>query len=170
MNTCHLTFLTSGKNFSKDLEFIRSVSGKIDKKLSQSKTSFDSKIDKLSVEELQDLSKIVGLADFMLCKYEDKKETKEILEHFVSIIRDSSESIEEIDDEVSELIISSEDSINKIKEIHTNVSEKYDFEKSNIETPDDDWENSSNNLTKIAIEINSHEYQRNSKDDDRQVI
>jgi hypothetical protein len=154
-----LTFLKSGRNLSKDLAFIRNISGKIDKKLSQSTMSIDSKIDKLSVEELQDLSKIVGLADFMICKYEDKKETKEILEHFVSIIRDSAESIEEIDD-----------SINKIKEIHTNVSEKYDFEKSDIETPEDDWENSSNNLTKIAIEINSHEYQQNSKDEDRQVI
>ena len=45
-----------------------------------------------------------------------------------------------------------------------------DFEKSDINTPEDDWENSSNNLTKIAIEINSHEYQQNSKDEDRQVI
>ena len=83
--------------------------------MAQSGTPFDSKIDKLSMEELQDLGKIVGLADFMMCKYEDKKETKEILGHFVSIIRDSAESIGEIDDEVSELIISSEDSINKNK-------------------------------------------------------
>ncbi len=170
MNPKHLTFLKSGRNLSKDLTFIKNVSGKIDKKLSQSPTSVDSKIDKLSVEELQDLSKIVGLADFMICKYEDKKEAKEILENFVSIIRDSAESIEEIDDEVSELIISSEDSINKIKEIHANVSEKYDFKKSDADIPEDDWENSSNNLTKIAIEINSHEYQQNSKDEDRQVI
>jgi hypothetical protein len=156
-----LTFLKSGRKFSKDLEFIRNVSGKIDKKLSQSNTSIDSKIDKLSVEELQDLNKIVGLADFMLYKYEDKKETKTILEHFVSIIRESAESIEEVDDEVSELIISSEDSINKIKEIHTHVSDKFDFEKSENKTPDDS-EESSNNLTKIAIEINSHEYQQNT--------
>ena len=159
-----MTFLKSGRSFSKDLEFIRNISEKIDKKLSQSDSSTDSKIDKLSIEELQDLSKIVGLADFMLYKYEDKKETKAILEHFVSIIRESAESIEEVDDEVSELIISSEDSINKIKEIHTNISKKYDFEKSDIKTLDDDLETSSNNLTKIAIEINSQEYQQNTKD------
>lgn len=156
-----MTFLKSGRNFSKDLEFIRNVSEKIDKKLLQSSKSIDSKIDKLSIEELQDLSKIVGLADFMLYKYEDKKETKTILEHFVSIIRESAESIEEVDDEVSELIISSEDSINKIKEIHTHVSDKFDFEKSENKTPDDS-KDSSNNLTKIAIEINSQEYQQNT--------
>ena len=162
-----MTLIKSRRNFSKELEYILNISEKIDKKLSQSNTSIDSKIDKLSIEELQDLSKIVGLADFMLYKYEDKKETKAILEHFVSIIRESAESIEEVDDEVSELIISSEDSINKIKEIHTHVSEKYDFEKSEADIPEDDWENSSNNLTKIAIEINSLEYQQNSKDEDR---
>ena len=165
-----MTFLNSGRNFSKDLEFIRNVSGKIDKKLAQSNNSINSKIDGLSVEELQDLGKIVGLADFMLCKYHDKKDTKAILEHFVSIIRESAESIEEVDDEVSELIISSEDSINKIKEIHATISEKYDLEKSGIKTPGENLENSSNNLTKIAIEINSHEYQQNSKDKYRQVI
>jgi hypothetical protein len=165
-----LTFLKSNRIFSKDLEFVRNVSEKIDKKLAQSNTSIDSKIEKMTVEELQDLSKIVGLADFMLCKYEDKKETKAILEHFVSIIRESAESIDEIDDEVSELIISSEDSINKIKEIHTNISEKYDLEKSDIKENELVSENSSNNLTKFAIEINSHEYQEKSTGKDAQVI
>ena len=165
-----MTFLKSGHIFSKDLEFVRSISEKIDRKLSQSKNSINPKIDKLSLEELQDLSKIVHLADFMLFKYEDKKETRSLLKHFVSIIRDSAESIEEIDDEVSELIISAEDSINKIKEIHTNVSEKYDLEKSGINTIEDGSENSSNNLTKSTIEINSQEYPQNSTDKNAQVI
>ena len=165
-----MTFIKSGRNFSKDIEFVRKVSDKIDKKLSDSDKSINPKIDKMSVEELQDLNKIVSLADFMLCKYEDKKETRSILEHFVSIIRESAESIDEVDDEVSELIISAEDSINKVKEIHTNISDKYDFEKSDIKTPEDDSENSSNNLTNFAIEINSHGYQHNSKDKDTQVI
>ncbi len=148
---------------------MRSISYKIDKKLSNS-DSKNTKIDKLSIEELQDLNKIVSLADFLLCKYEDKKETRSILEHFVSIIRESAESIEEIDDEVSELIISAEESINKVKEVHTNISEKFDFKKSDIKTPEDDSENSSNNLTNFAIEINSQGYQHNSKDKNTQVI
>ncbi len=165
-----MTFIKSGITFSKDLEFIRNISNKIEKKLSNSDSSTNKKIDKLSVEELQDLNKIVSLADFMLCKYQDKKETQSILEHFVSIIRESAESIEEIDDEVSELIISAEDSINKVKEIHTNISEKFDFKKSDIKTQDEETENSSNNLTNLAIEINSQGYQHNSKDKNMQVI
>ena len=164
-----MTFIKSRGGFSKDLDFVRNISEKIDRKLSKSNISNTSKIDKLSLEELQDISKIANIADFMLCKYADKKETRSILENFVSIIRESTESIEEIDDEVSELIISAEDSINKVKEIHTNISEKYDFEKPQIKTTDT-LENSSNYLTKSLIEINSLEYQQNSKEKDAQVI
>ena len=75
-----MNFKKSG-NVSNDLEFIRNISRKIDRKISQTPKSIDSKIDKLTLEELQDLSKITGLADFMLTKYEDKKETKSILEY-----------------------------------------------------------------------------------------
>ncbi len=165
-----MTFLKSGRLFSNDLEFVRNISEKIDRKLSQSKNSLNPNIDKLSLEELQDLSKIVRLADFMLFKYEDKKETRSLLKHFVSIIRDSAESIEEIDDEVSELIISAEDSINKIKEIHTKVSENYDLEKSGFKTIEDEPENSSNYLTKFTTEINSQEYPQNSPEKKVRVI
>ena len=165
-----MTFLKSRRSFSKDLEFVRNISEKIDRKLSQSNNSINPKIDKLSLEELQDLDKIVRIADFILFKYDDKKETSSLLKHFVSIIHDSAESIEEIDDEVSELIISAEDSINKLKEIHTNVSEKYDIEKSGIKTIEDGPENSSNNLTKVTIEINSQDYPQNSTEKNAQVI
>jgi len=165
-----LTFLKSGRSFSKDLEFVRNISEKIDRKLSQSNNSINPKIDKLSLEELQDLDKIVRIADFMLFKYEDKKETSSLLKNFVSIIRDSAESIEEIDDEVSELIISAEDSINKLKEIHTDVSEKYDLKNSGIKTIEEGSKNSSNNLTKATIEINSQEYPQNFTEKNIQVI
>ena len=165
-----MDFIKSGRGFSKDIDFVRNISKKIDKKLSQSDSSIDSKIDKLTVEELQDLRKIVNIADFMLYKYEDKKETRAILEDFVSIIRGSADSIDAIDDEVSELIISAKDSIGKVKVIHSNISEKYDFEKSDIEEIEDESENSSKNLTNFAIEVNSQEYQQNSKDKDAQVI
>ncbi|MGD8708300.1 MAG: hypothetical protein PVI88_06415 [Nitrosopumilaceae archaeon] len=162
-----MTFLKT--KISKDLDFIKNISGKIDKKISQSNPK-NLKIENLTLEELQDLRKIVGLADFMLHKYEDKKDTKSILEYFVSIIRDSAESIESIDDEVSELIISAEDSIGKIKELHTNISEKYDLEKSGQNIEEDESGNSANNFTKIAIEINSQEYLENSTEKKGQVI
>ena len=128
--------LNSKRNFSKDIDRIRAISSKIDKKLSEVKPSDADKIDKLTLEELQDLNKIVGIADFMLQKYSDKKEFSSILKHFTSIISDTAGSLGDLDDEVSELIISAEDSINKVKDMHTHISEKSDFKNNYHDGPD----------------------------------
>ncbi len=66
------------------------------------------------------------MANFILLKYEDKKETHSILQQFVSIITESVQSMECIDDDISELILSAEDSINKVKNIHSKISENSD--------------------------------------------
>ena len=156
--------LNSKRNFSKDIERIRALSSKIDKKISDARPSDDDKIDKLSLEELQDLNKIVGIADFMLCKYDDKKEMRSILKHFVSIISDTASSLDSLDDEISELIISAEDSINKVKEMQSHISEKSDFKKRYHDGPDyNEAETSGINLTTIGTEINPIEYQQNPK-------
>ena len=145
---------------------IRAISSKIDKKLSEIKSSDDSKIDKLTLEELQDLDKIVGIADFMMCKYADKKEMRSILQDFTSIISETANSLGDLDDEVSLLIVSAEDSINKVKEMHTNISEKSDFKKRYHDGPDfDEQETSAINLTNFATEIHTVEYQQNSQRD-----
>ena len=160
----YLTILNSKRNFSKDIERIRTLSSKIDKKLSETKSS-DDKIDKLTLEELQDLNKIVGIADFMLCKYDDKKEMRSILKHFVLIISDTANSLENLDDEISELIISAEDSINKVKDMHVHISEKSDFKKRYHDGPDyNEHETSAINLTHFATEVNTAEYQQNSQE------
>ncbi|MEK0321989.1 MAG: hypothetical protein QQN64_04500 [Nitrosopumilus sp.] len=163
-----MTILNSKRNFSKDIEWIRTLSSKLDKKLSEVKPSDDDKINKLTLEELQDLNKIVGIADFMLCKYADKKEIHSILKHFVSIISDTANSLENLDDEISELIISAEDSINKVKEMHVHISEKSDFKKRYHDGPDyNEHETSAINLTNFGTEVNTAEYQQNSQGDMR---
>jgi len=160
----YLTLLNSNRIFSKDVERIRSISSKIDKKLSAFKLTDEDKIDKLSLEELQDLDKIVGIADFMLCKYADKKDMGSILKHFTSIISDTANSISSLDDEISELIILAEDSINKVKDMHTHISEKSDFKERYRDGPDyTKHETSAINLTNFTIEINTLEYQQNPK-------
>ena len=85
----YLTLLNSKRDFTKDIDRIKTLSSKIDKKLSELKPSDEDKLDKLTLEELQDLNKIVGIADFMLCKYADKKEMRSILQNFVSIISET---------------------------------------------------------------------------------
>ena len=57
---------------------------------------------------------------------------RSILKHFTSIIGETASSLEDLDDEVSELIISAEDSINKVKDMHTHISEKSDFKKNTL--------------------------------------
>lgn len=158
--------LNQKRDFLKDMDIIRSISLKIDKKISEIRSSDDSKIDKLSLEELQDLDKIVGIADFMMCKYADKKEMHSILKHFTSIITETAESLEYLDDDVSVLILSAEDSINKVKEMHTTISEKSDFKKKYHDGPDyNESETSSINLTNFVTEINTIEYQQNSREE-----
>ena len=158
--------LNQKRNFSKDIDRIRSISSKIDKKLFEIKSPNDSKIDKLTLDELQDLDKIVGIADFMMCKYADKKEMRSILQHFTSIINETAHSLVDLDDEVSELILSAEDSINKVKDMHANISEKSDFKKNYRNGPDyNEQETSAINLTNFATEINTVEYQQNSQGD-----
>jgi hypothetical protein len=160
----YLEMLNQKRDFLKDMGRIRAISSKIDKKLSEIKSSEDSKINKLTLEELQDLDKIVGIADFMMCKYSDKKEMRSILQDFTSIISETANSLGDLDDEVSLLIVSAEDSINKVKEMHTNISEKSDFKKRYHDGPDyDEQETSAINLTNFATEINTVEYQQNSK-------
>ena len=159
-----MTILNSKRNFSKDIERIRTLSSKLDKKLSEVKPSDDDKINKLTLEELQDLNKIVGIADFMICKYADKKEMHSILKHFVSIISDTANSLENLDDELSELIISAEDSINKVKDMHTHISDKSDFKKQYHDGPEyNEHETSAINLTNFGTEVNPAEYQQNSQ-------
>ncbi len=159
-----MIILNSKRNFSKDIERIRALSSKIDKKISEAKPSDDDKICKLTLEELQDLNKIVGIADFMLCKYADKKEMHSILKHFVSIISDTANSLENLDDELSELIISAEDSINKVKDMHTHLSDKSDFKKRYHDGPEyNEYETSAINLTNFVTEVNPAEYQQNSQ-------
>jgi hypothetical protein len=166
----YLNFLGPRRDFAKDIDNLQSLSAKIEKKLSASNAP-DIKIDKLTLEELQDINKIVGLANFMLFKYEDKKETRLILQHFVSIITESAQSIECIDDEISELILSAENSINKVKNMHSKISEKSDLEKSYLdEFAGDDSKTGSINLTNFTTPINTSEYQQNSKGNTVQVI
>ena len=85
--------LNTKRDFFKDIERIRSLSTVIDKKLSEVKPSDEDKIDKLTLEELQDLEKIAGIADFMLTKYADKKEMCSILKNFTSVITETTDSM-----------------------------------------------------------------------------
>jgi len=155
--------LNSKHDFLKDIQHIRSLSSILDKKLSEVKPSDSDKIDKLTLDELQDLEKIAGIADFMLTKYADKREMRSILKHFTSVIIETTDSMGNLDDEISELILSAEDSINKVKNLHANIENKSNLKKKYYDGPDyNGAETSGINLTNFVTEINTVEYQQNS--------
>ncbi len=119
-----MTILSPKRNFKKDLEKVRLLSSKIEKKIN----SDHPKIDRLTPEQLQDLSEILHLADYLLTKYEDKKDFHELLKEFVNMINSSARSIEDIDDDIEELVLSAEESISHIRAIQARVAAKVDFD------------------------------------------
>lgn len=98
-----------------DLADIRNFSKLVNKRLEELNKNNEFKINQLGVDELNDLNKLLQIADYILCSYEEKKELHSILKKFVDVINDSISSIENIDDKTNELIISADSTISKIK-------------------------------------------------------
>ncbi len=98
-----------------DLADIRNFSKLVNKRLEEMNKNNEFKINQLGVDELNDLNKLLQIADYILCSYEEKKELYSILKKFVDVINDSISSIENIDDKTNELIISADSTISKIK-------------------------------------------------------
>lgn len=110
------------RTLKKDLKKIQKFSSLIETKL----LNFDKdeqKIDKLSFEELQDLNKLLQIADFILTKYEDKKQVYNLIKDFVEMISNSSNSLDFLDDKISELVVSAQSTISGIKTLQSDVSE-----------------------------------------------
>ena len=98
-----------------DLADIRNFSKLVNKRLEEVNKNNEFKINQLDVDELNDLNKLLQIADYILCSYEEKKELHSILKKFVDVINESISSIENIDDKTNELIISADSTISKIK-------------------------------------------------------
>ncbi|KAG2475585.1 MAG: hypothetical protein NPMRTH5_1450002 [Nitrosopumilales archaeon] len=99
------------------------------------------------------MNEILRITDFILTKHEAKKEFHSLLKEFVDIINKSAGSVEILDDEIGELIISAESTITRIKDLQAMVSKNYDFESKSSETKSDKVENSANNLTSSTTAV-----------------
>ena len=149
-----MSILKPNRNIKKNFEKIKKISSLVEKKLEERKHKNDKRIEKLTTEQLQDLNEILRITDFILTKHEAKKEFYSLLKEFVDIINKSAGSVEILDDEIGELIISAESTITRIKDLQGIVSKNYDFEsKSSNETKSDTVENSANNLTSSTTAV-----------------
>lgn len=149
-----MSILKPNRNIKKNFEKIKKISSLVEKKLEERKHKNDKRIEKLTTEQLQDLNEILRITDFILTKHEAKKEFYSLLKEFVDIINKSAGSVEILDDEIIELIISAESTITRIKDLQGTVSKNYDFEsKSSNETKSDTVKNSANNLTSSTTAV-----------------
>lgn len=120
--------LKKQRNLIKDFKKIEKFSSLVEKRL----LTFDKdkqRIEKLSFEELQDLNELLRLADYILTKHEDKKEVYALLKDFVAMINNSSNSMDLLNDKITELVVSAEAAISRIKNLQTDISENYSLKR-----------------------------------------
>jgi len=167
-----LSILRKDRKLQKDIAKVRGFSSIVEKQLGKIQKSDEEKISKLSFEELQDFNKILQITNYLLCKYEDKKEIHSLLKEFVSMVDHSTNSLGTLNDQIDELVLSADDTIKRIKELQSDVSENFTVDSvvnpkkaSKIEV-----ENSGNNLTKSSIPAYTQEYQPKSTVETEQVI
>ena len=121
MHDYTLDSLTKKLRGKADLDEIRNFSRLVNKRLEELNRKNELKINQLNTDELNDFSKLLQIADYILCLHEEKKDLHSILKKFVDIINESIDSIEVVDDKTSELIIEADSTINKLKNHQNNM-------------------------------------------------
>jgi len=117
-------------DFSGHLDNIKILSSKIEKKISQKdQDNNDSFIESLSVEELKDIRQVMHAAEYLLTKYQDKRDLKTFLQEFIGVIMNASNSVSGLKDELENLVMSAEFALKQIHTLHDEVTESLTFGK-----------------------------------------
>jgi hypothetical protein len=154
------SFETNG--LEKDLDKVRGISTLVKKKILESNPKYERKIENLTLDELEDLDKVLILTEQILLKYQHKKDAYVILKEFSDLIGNWTGSLAEINDEVQELIILAKSSVSEIKTAQNDVSANFSF--------DDSKKEGRINLTKSAIPVYTQAYQQNPEPQYEQVL
>jgi len=167
-----LSIIKKDKKFQKNSAKINVFSSLVEKQIAKIHKSDEGKVAKLTFEELQDFDRILQIANYLLCKYEDKKEIHSLLKDFVCMVCSSSNSLDTLNDQIDELMISANGAVNRIKAIQTRVSENFtvDSAQKELELSEISRENSRINLTKSITPVYTPEYQGKSTAETEQVI
>lgn len=148
-------------SFERDLGKVRHLSGLVKKKILETNPNYDSKINKLTKDELEDLDSILALAEQIILKHHAKKEAYALLQEFVDMMKNWSVSIGEVNDQIQELLISAKSSVSEIETAKIEVSNNLSFGGEKHGTI---------NLTKLVNDINTQEYQDKSQVQCEQVV
>ncbi|HEX5457368.1 MAG TPA: hypothetical protein VFX64_03170 [Candidatus Nitrosotalea sp.] len=120
------------------LDKMKTLSSKIDLKISQKdKDENDAFIETLSVEELKDIRQVMHAAEYLLTKYQDKRDIKHFLQEFVEIILHAANSVNGMKDELEDLTISAEFALRQIQTLHDDVVGNLAFQKESQAKIDD---------------------------------
>lgn len=148
-------------HFERDLGKIRLVSGLVRKKILETNPNYESKVAKMSKDELEDFDAILALTEQILLKHHGKKEAYTLLEEFVDMMKNWTVSIGEVNDQIQELLISAKSSVSEIETAKTEVSNNLSFGGETQGTI---------NLTNFVNGVNTQEYQGKSKLQFEQVV
>ena len=113
------------KKFTKDIRKIKKFSTIVEDKLAKLDKKEAKNVENLTVDELNDFRKILQITDFILTKHQNKKEFHSMLKEFVDMISNSTSSMDLLNDEISELVLSADNSVSRIKNLQTDVSDTY---------------------------------------------
>ncbi|TLX83744.1 MAG: hypothetical protein E6L00_00080 [Thaumarchaeota archaeon] len=126
-------------NFSKNkpqeeisvpLDKIKNISSKIEQKIAEKLPDKDDKfIETLSVEELKDLRQVIMAAEYLLSKYQDKKDIKVFLEDFIGIVLHAANSVNVLRDDLTDLIISAECAFHQLQSLHEEVTQDFSLDR-----------------------------------------
>jgi hypothetical protein len=120
----------SQSDLSGHLDKIKTLSSKIEQKISQKgKDESDSFIETLSVEELHDIRQVMQAAEYLLTKYQDKRDIQVFLQEFIGIILNASNSVNGLKTELEDLVISAEFALHQIQTLHDDMTENLAFGK-----------------------------------------
>src|SRR5574337_1266673 len=111
------------------LDKIKTLSSKIELKISQKGKENDDFIESLSVEELKDIRQVMHAAEYLLTKYQDKRDIKHFLQEFVEIVLHAANSVNGMKDELEDLTVSAEFALHQIQTLHDEVVDNLAFKK-----------------------------------------
>jgi len=117
-------------NISTPLDKIKNISSKIEQKIAEKSPDKDDKfIETLSVEELKDLRQVIMAAEYLLSKYQDKKDLKVFLEDFIGVVLHAANSVNILRDDLTDLVISAECAFHQLQDLHEDVTKNISFDR-----------------------------------------
>ncbi len=173
----HFAKQDSQEDLNVYLSKIKTLSGKLEQKITQKgKDHNDNFIESLSVEELKDLRQVILASEYLLTKYKDKKDIKSFLEEFIGVLLHASNSVNSLNDDLEDLVVSAEVAYHQIQHLHDEVTHNLELGRL-VQTRLDDYglplkhepvkvtpiieqktETSSINLTNSSRRVNTGDY------------